>query len=112
MFIYIAFIVWANDELEYFVSKFSRQVFHCDITLAAIGICVGIATRHSNKVCRIVQSVEINNEGIIFIEIFNPIFNNYWMRLSMISRIIKTEVNVICRSEGEADKINRGLDDS
>lgn len=44
-----AFIVWANDELEYFVSKFSRQVFHCDITLAAIGVCVRIATRHCNK---------------------------------------------------------------
>ncbi|XP_028394084.1 exocyst complex component 8-like [Dendronephthya gigantea] len=44
-----AFIVWANDELEYFVSKLSRQVFHCDITLSAIGICVGIATRHCNK---------------------------------------------------------------
>lgn len=44
-----AFIVWTNDELEYFVSKFSRQVFHCDITLSAIGICIGIATRHCNK---------------------------------------------------------------
>lgn len=44
-----AFIVWANDELEYFVSKFSRQVFHCDITLNAIGICIGIATRHCDK---------------------------------------------------------------
>ena len=27
-----------------------------------------------------------------------PLINNYWMRLSMISRIIQTEVNVICRS--------------
>ena len=26
------------------------------------------------------------------------LWNNYWMRLSMISRIIQTEVNVICRS--------------
>ena len=26
------------------------------------------------------------------------LINNYWMRLSMISRIIQTEVNVICRS--------------
>jgi hypothetical protein len=31
------------------------------------------------------------------------------MRLSMISRIIQTEVNVICRSEAEADNIDRGL---
>ena len=29
------------------------------------------------------------------------IINNYWMRLSMISRIIQTPVNVICRSEAE-----------
>ena len=38
--------------------------------------------------------------------------NNYWMRLSMISRIIQTEVNVICRSEAEADNIDRGLNNS
>ena len=31
------------------------------------------------------------------------------MRLSMISIIIQTEVNVICRSEAEADNIDRGL---
>ena len=30
----------------------------------------------------------------------------------MISRIIQTEVNVICRSETEADKIDRGLSNS
>jgi hypothetical protein len=40
------------------------------------------------------------------------IINNYWMRLSMISRIIQTEVNVICRSEAEADNIDRGLNNS
>ena len=28
----------------------------------------------------------------------SKLVNNYWMRLSMISRIIQTEVNVICRS--------------
>ena len=57
----IAFIVWANDELEYFVSKFARQVFHCDITLAAIGICVGIATRHCNKVRAILMLFSVLN---------------------------------------------------
>ena len=30
----------------------------------------------------------------------------------MISRIIQTEVNVICRSEAEADNIDRGLNNS
>ena len=30
----------------------------------------------------------------------------------MISRIIQTEVNVICRSEDEADNIDRGLNNS
>jgi hypothetical protein len=39
----------------------------------------------------------------------HSILSNYWMRLSMISRIIQTEVNVICRSEAEADNIDRGL---
>jgi hypothetical protein len=34
------------------------------------------------------------------------------MRLSMISRIIQTDVNVICRSEAEADNIDRGLNNS
>ena len=42
----------------------------------------------------------------------HEIINNYWMRLSMISRIIQTEVNVICRSEAEADNIDRGLNNS
>jgi hypothetical protein len=37
------------------------------------------------------------------------IISNYWMRLSMISRIIQTEVNVICRSEAEADGIDLDL---
>jgi hypothetical protein len=42
------------------------------------------------------------------------IINNYWMRLSMISRIIQTEVNVSLpkRSEAEADNIDRGLNNS
>jgi hypothetical protein len=40
------------------------------------------------------------------------IINNYWMRLSIISRIIQTEVNVICRSEAEADNIDPGLNNS
>ena len=40
------------------------------------------------------------------------LISNYWMRLSMISRIIQTEVNVICRSEAEADNIDRGLNNS
>ena len=34
------------------------------------------------------------------------------MRLSVISIIIQTEVNVICRSEAEADNIDRGLNNS
>ena len=38
--------------------------------------------------------------------------SNFWMRLSMISRIIQTEVIVICRSEAEADNIDRGMNNS
>ena len=41
------------------------------------------------------------------------LINNYWMGLSMISRIIQTKVNVICRSRtSEADNVDRGLDNS
>jgi hypothetical protein len=62
----IAFIVWSNDEVEYFVSKLSRQVFHCDITLTAIGICVGIATRHCNKVCLWIIIVSVKSSQSSF----------------------------------------------
>jgi hypothetical protein len=34
------------------------------------------------------------------------------MRMRMASRIIQTEVNFICRSETEADNIDRGLNNS
>ena len=34
------------------------------------------------------------------------------MRMSLIWRIIKAEVYVICRSEAEADNTNQGLDNS
>ena len=34
------------------------------------------------------------------------------MRLSRITEIIQTEVNVICRSEAEADNADRGLNNS
>ena len=39
-------------------------------------------------------------------------FNNYWMRLTMISRFIQTEAKVTCRSEAEADNFDRALDKS
>ena len=40
------------------------------------------------------------------------IFNNYWTRLSVVSRFIQTAVKVICRSEVEADNFDLGLDKS
>jgi aminopeptidase-like protein len=43
---------------------------------------------------------------------FLTLLSNYWMMLSMISRIIQTEVNVICWNEAEADNIDRGLNNS
>ena len=43
-----------------------------------------------NKICLFVV--------VVLTVISSLIINNYWMRLSMISRIIKTEVCVICRS--------------
>ena len=43
----------------------------------------------SNKAANVVRRAELDRF---------PVINNYWMRLSMISWIIKTEVCVICRS--------------
>ena len=37
------------------------------------------------------------------------LINNYWMRLGMITRMIQTEVNVICQSEDEAENFDGGL---
>lgn len=45
-----AFVVWANTELQNFVTRFSRQVFHRNIGLTAVGVCVGIASENCEKV--------------------------------------------------------------
>ena len=37
----------------------------------------------------------------------SPIINNYWMRLSGISRIIEAEVGVICRSRKILDILRK-----
>ena len=37
------------------------------------------------------------------------IFNNYWMRLSRISRIIEAEVGVICRSRRLRNHLSHGI---
>ena len=48
--------------------------------------------KHSNRSCFYV------NNGTATLWIRDQIINNFWMRLSMISWIIKTEVCIICRS--------------
>ena len=45
-----AFVMWANSELQNFVVRFSRQVFHRNIGLSAVGVCVGIASENCEKV--------------------------------------------------------------
>jgi hypothetical protein len=58
-------------------------------------------------------AVQVENYTSTFqMQVVKSTISNYWMRLSMISRIIQTEVNVICRSEAEADNIDRGLNNS
>ena len=55
----------------------------------------------------------IMNVLTLFFVFTNQLINNYWMRLSGISRIIEAEVGVICRSpQAEADNANRGLNNS
>ena len=65
----------------------------------------------------ILTSEAYPDQSTLILDIFFTVgicmlISNYWMRLSMISRIIQTEVNVICRSEAEADNIDRGLNNS
>ncbi|XP_073246335.1 exocyst complex component 8-like [Porites lutea] len=44
-----AFVVWANSELQQFVSRFSCQVFHREMDVAAIGVCVSMAKEQCEK---------------------------------------------------------------
>ena len=45
-----AFVVWANSELQHFVSRFSCQVFRREMGVAAIGVCVSMAKQQCEKV--------------------------------------------------------------
>ena len=45
-----AFVVWANSELQQFVSRFSCQVFRREMDVAAIGVCVSMAKQQCEKV--------------------------------------------------------------
>ena len=47
-----AFVVWANTELQHFVSRFSCQVFSREMGVAAIGVCVSMAKQQCEKVNR------------------------------------------------------------
>ncbi|XP_020606527.1 exocyst complex component 8-like isoform X2 [Orbicella faveolata] len=44
-----AFVVWANTELQHFVSRFSCQVFRREMGVAAIGVCVSMAKQQCEK---------------------------------------------------------------
>ena len=48
-----AFVVWANTELQHFVSRFSCQVFRREMGVAAIGVCVSMAKQQCEKVTAI-----------------------------------------------------------
>lgn len=45
-----AFVVWANSELQQFVSRFSCQVFRREMGVSAIGVCVSMAKQQCEKV--------------------------------------------------------------
>ena len=52
---------------------------------------------HSIRLCKLANSSSSTNKRYKE-QIIKQIINNYWMRLSGISRIIEAEVRVICRS--------------
>ena len=49
--------MWANTELQHFVSRFSCQVFRREMGVAAIGVCVSMAKQQCEKVTEIIQNV-------------------------------------------------------
>ena len=54
-----AFVVWANTELQHFVSRFSCQVFRREMGVAAIGVCVSMAKQQCEKVTEIIYNVPL-----------------------------------------------------
>jgi len=48
--IFVAFVVWAKEELEGFVKLFVSQVFVSKSTLSSVAECVHEARIHSSKV--------------------------------------------------------------
>lgn len=52
-----AFVVWANTELQHFVSRFSCQVFRREMGVSAIGVCVSMAKQQCEKVTVIISKL-------------------------------------------------------
>ena len=50
MCVYVAFVLWAKQELQYFVSVFSGQVFITKYNLSAVAECVTEATCYCSQV--------------------------------------------------------------
>ncbi|EDO47810.1 predicted protein [Nematostella vectensis] len=70
-----AFVVWANTELQNFVSRFTRQVFHRNIGLAAIGVCVGIATENCDKLNEIGLDLKFSMQHMLLKELMEALFD-------------------------------------
>ena len=47
----VAFVLWAKQELQYFVSVFSGQVFVTKYNLSAVAECVTEASAYCSQVC-------------------------------------------------------------
>ena len=93
-----------RSDIKYNSDQASEIMFKSTMT-----VHISISTRFINRNCVFITLYFLSQYILLLI---TYTISNYWMRLRMISRIIQTEVNVICRSEAEADNIDRGLNNS
>ncbi|XP_031574721.1 exocyst complex component 8-like [Actinia tenebrosa] len=70
-----AFVMWANAELQNFVVRFSRQVFHRNIGLGAMGVCVGIASENCEKLNEIGLDLKFSIQHMLLKDLMEALFD-------------------------------------
>ncbi|XP_020907307.2 exocyst complex component 8 [Exaiptasia diaphana] len=70
-----AFVVWANAELQNFVVRFARQVFHRNIGLTAVGVCVGIASENCEKLNEIGLDLKFSMQHMLLKDLMEALFD-------------------------------------
>eukprot|EP00795_Rhopilema_esculentum_P007019 gene7019-12644_t len=71
-----AFVVWAHKELQHFVSLFARQVFSRKSSLAAIAVCIEIATKHCKKLLTIGMDLAFAMHHMFLKHLMEAMFDN------------------------------------